>query len=298
MIDLSRLRLALLRRRAAGMVEYGALAALIAVAALGTVMMAGTRIGNLIERAADGVSPSFVWSGGGTFTVTSPTDNPTVVDRTFILTNTGPFAGTPEVPTVSGSGPGYVFSLVAHDCNRVLAAGETCSATVRAIYTANVAAATGTLGGPAALALTGSASGMPSQLELILSYDPVIHVRMHSGDYQGFIYGDLLLKNNGTSAVMITGYNFSATSPGLRFQNLWYCPHNGNLNPGHSCPIYFETNYQSLQRNYPWEPCGTVNFTMTLTVNGTVSGSPISPNTLSLNISRYGCYTPPAPGGP
>jgi Flp pilus assembly pilin Flp len=60
MIDLSRLRFALLRRRAAGMVEYGALAALIAVAAIGTVMMAGTRIGNLIERATDGVSSSFV----------------------------------------------------------------------------------------------------------------------------------------------------------------------------------------------------------------------------------------------
>jgi hypothetical protein len=49
------------------MVEYGALVALIAVAVLGTVMMAGPRIGNLIERAADNVPPSFDWSGDGTF---------------------------------------------------------------------------------------------------------------------------------------------------------------------------------------------------------------------------------------
>jgi Flp pilus assembly pilin Flp len=160
MIDRSRLRLALLRRRAAGMVEYGALAALIAVAALGAVLMLGQRITDMLERAADVfTSPVFAWSGGGTFTLTSPTGNPSVVDRTFILTNIGSVAGTPEVPTVSGSGPGYVFSLVAHDCNRVLAAGETCSATVRATYTDTVAAATGTLGGPATVALAGSAAG-------------------------------------------------------------------------------------------------------------------------------------------
>jgi hypothetical protein len=78
--------------------------------------------------------------GGGTFTLTSPTGNPATVEHAFILTNTG----TPAAPTVSGSGPGCVFSLAAHDCNRVLAAGETCFATVRATYTTNVAAATGT----------------------------------------------------------------------------------------------------------------------------------------------------------
>jgi Flp pilus assembly pilin Flp len=160
MIDRSRLRLALLRRRAAGMVEYGALAALIAVAALGAVLMLGQRITDMLGRAADVLtSPVFAWSGGGTFTLTSPTGNPSVVDRTFTLTNIGSVAGTPEVPTVSGSGPGYVFSLVAHDCNRVLAVGETCSATVRATYTDNVAAATGTLDGPATVALAGSAAG-------------------------------------------------------------------------------------------------------------------------------------------
>jgi hypothetical protein len=124
-----------------------------------TATLAAGGASKALTGSASGFAPAFAWSGGGAFTLTSPTGNPAVVDRTFILTNTGTLAGTPAVPTVSGSGPGYSFSLVSHNCTGVLAVGATCSATVRAIYTNNVAAATGTLGGPATLALTGSASG-------------------------------------------------------------------------------------------------------------------------------------------
>jgi hypothetical protein len=113
----------------------------------------------VLAGAATGFAPAFAWSGDGTFTLTSPTGNPAVVERTFILTNTGTLAGTPAVQTVSGSGPGYAFSLVSYTCTSVLPIGGTCSATVQTTYTDNVAASTGTLGGPATLVLTGSASG-------------------------------------------------------------------------------------------------------------------------------------------
>jgi Flp pilus assembly pilin Flp len=123
----------------------------------------------VLTGSATGFAPAFAWSGGGAFTLTAPSSNPATVDQTFTLTNTGTLAGTPAVPTVSGGGPGYnfFFSLASHDCTGVLAVGGTCSATVRATYTDNVAAATGTLGGPATLALTGSASGFAAVLAWI-----------------------------------------------------------------------------------------------------------------------------------
>ena len=112
-----------------------------------------------LTGSASGFAPAFAWSGGGAFNVTNPSTNPAVVERTFILTNVGTLAGTPATPTVSGSGTGFTYSLVAHTCTGSLVVGGTCIATVRATYTANVASATGTLGGPAVQALTGSASG-------------------------------------------------------------------------------------------------------------------------------------------
>jgi hypothetical protein len=124
-----------------------------------TATLAAGGASKALTGSASGFASAFAWSGDGTFTLTSPTGNPAVVERTFILTNIGTFAGTPAVPTVSGSGPGYAFSLISHNCTGVLAVGGTCSATVHATYTDNVAAATGTLGGPATLDLTGSASG-------------------------------------------------------------------------------------------------------------------------------------------
>jgi Flp pilus assembly pilin Flp len=251
MIDRSRLRLALLRRRAAGMVEYGALAALIAVAALGAVLMLGQRITDMLERAADVLtSPVFAWSGGGTFTLTSPTGNPSVVDRTFILTNIGSVAGTPEVPTVSGSGPGYVFSLVAHDCNRVLAAGETCSATVRATYTANVAAATGTLGGSATLGLTGSASGFGPAW----AFDAEPDGNMSIPAYDSIGFKVFTLRNIGTLAGNVpTHYISGPHSSYFALFSLGFNPCRPDLNqiiaPNAACTIgvgFWCTNTSSL----------------------------------------------------
>jgi Flp pilus assembly pilin Flp len=118
----------------------------------------------VLTGSASGFTPAFTWSGGGAFTLTGPMGNPGIVERTFTLTNTGTLAGVPTLPTVSGSGSGYAFSLVSHDCAGVLSVDGTCSATVRATYTDNVAAATGTLGGPAPQALTGSASGFAAAL--------------------------------------------------------------------------------------------------------------------------------------
>ena len=112
-----------------------------------------------VSGSASGFAPVFVWSGASTFTVSSPTQTPALVERTFTLTNTGTLAGTPAVPTVSGSGAGFAYSLVSHTCSTSLAVGDTCQAIVRATFTNNVASASGTLGGPSTQALTGSASG-------------------------------------------------------------------------------------------------------------------------------------------
>jgi len=113
-----------------------------------------------LSATASGFAAAWSWSDGGTFILTTPSANPDTVDQTFTLTNTGTLAGTPATPTVSGSGTGFAYSLVTHTCGSSLAVGATCTATVRATYTNNVASATGTLAsGTVSRALTGSASG-------------------------------------------------------------------------------------------------------------------------------------------
>jgi len=113
-----------------------------------------------LSATASGFAAAWSWSGGGTFILAMPSANPDTVDQTFTLTNTGTLAGVPAAPSVSGAGTGYAFSLLSTTCGPSLAIGDTCTATVRATYTGNVASATGTLAsGTASRALTGSASG-------------------------------------------------------------------------------------------------------------------------------------------
>jgi len=118
-----------------------------------------------LSATATGFAPTFAWSGGSAFTLTAPMGNPTSVERTFTLTNTGTLAGAPAVPTVSGDGAGYAFSLVSTTCDTALPVGGTCQATVRATFTDNVPAAAGTLSsGAASQPLAGSASGFVAAL--------------------------------------------------------------------------------------------------------------------------------------
>jgi len=105
-------------------------------------------------------APTFAWSGGGAFTLTTPTAATTPVDRTFTLTNTGNIPAAPPAPTVSGSGPGFSYSILTTNCDTLLAPNQTCTATVRAAFTDSTASAPGTLAsGAATVALSGSASG-------------------------------------------------------------------------------------------------------------------------------------------
>jgi len=105
-------------------------------------------------------TPTFAWSGGGAFTLTTPTAATNPVDQTFTLTNTGNIPAAPAVPTASGSGPGFSYSILTTDCGAPLAPNQTCTATVRASFTDSTASAPGTLAsGAATVALSGSASG-------------------------------------------------------------------------------------------------------------------------------------------
>ena len=105
-------------------------------------------------------TPTFAWSGGGAFTLTTPTAATNPVDQTFTLTNTGNIPAAPAVPTASGSGPGFSYSILTTDCGAPLAPNQTCTATVRASFTDSTASALGTLvSGAATVALLGSASG-------------------------------------------------------------------------------------------------------------------------------------------
>jgi Flp pilus assembly pilin Flp len=167
MIDLSRLRLVLLRRRAAGMVEYGALLGLIAAASLGAVLMLGQRINNLIERATDGVSASFSASAwvfdaapNETFVISSPTSNPASTSRTFTLRNVGTFSGAVPARSISSPNAGD-YAITGGTCeSQILAPNETCTVVVTFTATGNVSDRTAILAaGGAARDLTGSASG-------------------------------------------------------------------------------------------------------------------------------------------
>jgi Flp pilus assembly pilin Flp len=135
MIDLSRLsrlRLPLLRRRAAGMVEYGALAALIAVAAFGAVMLLGQSTGDLTERTNDilvgdapppgapagaplqGILPGvLVWGPPFLDFALSPVA-PTV-QATAMLANTGGGRSLPFSPLQISGPDATAFSVVATD---------------------------------------------------------------------------------------------------------------------------------------------------------------------------------------
>jgi hypothetical protein len=81
---------------------------------------------------------------------------------------------------------------------------------VRATYTNNVAAATGTLGGPATLALTGSATGSGPMLSLTL-HNVRFVATARNWSISAYLEAELHLKNVGTSAAAITSYNLSST---------------------------------------------------------------------------------------
>ena len=113
-----------------------------------------------VSAIASDFAPTFAWTGDGTFFLDGSIATPATAQRTFTLTNTGTLTGVPVAPNVSGAGAGYAFSLLSHNCGVSLSVGATCTATVRATYTNNVASATETLAsGTASQALTGSASG-------------------------------------------------------------------------------------------------------------------------------------------
>jgi hypothetical protein len=106
------------------------------------------------------------WEGGGSFAATGITTPTDTRDQTFTLPNIGNVAQTPPTPTVAGSGTSFSYALLGTTCGAPLLPDATCTATVRATYTADVADsadvadAPGQLAaGPATVALAGFAAG-------------------------------------------------------------------------------------------------------------------------------------------
>jgi hypothetical protein len=290
MIDLSRLRLALLRRRAAGTVEYGALAALIAVAAIGTVTMAGTRIVNLIERAADGdgVGPSFVWSGGGPLTPSSGT----TATQTFFLTNTGSIAGTPNpAPAVSTSTPGVSLAIGTNTCTASVAPGASCQVQVTATYSAP-ATLSGTLSaGGATQALTGVYAGQPQ---------PVLSGTNLFTNYQsGHVFTLTLTNNSATAPMTLTArslpiHYYSGLNGSASFASGTTCTVGLTIQPGGSCVFKIIGSVQPYVPPYAF--CGEAFGHLQVRLSVTVSGQTLFSDVFGwIGYVYLGSCNPPGP---
>jgi Flp pilus assembly pilin Flp len=163
-------RRALQRRRGASDVDYAVLAALVAIAVLGAVVLTGDRVRSLFAtsetRVSDGIaglplpepSPSGgpaqpsgqgAWSGDGAFTLT-PSSTPQT--RPFTLTNVGPGPLTGGPPEISGGA--HAFQILSSDCPPSLPAGDSCEVLVQASASANGTAT-------AFLSVPGQPDGLP-----------------------------------------------------------------------------------------------------------------------------------------
>jgi hypothetical protein len=126
----------------------------------GVVRLGGVTFPDADVSATYLAAPALAWEGGGSFAMTGITTPTAVRDRTFTLRNTGNVAQTPPTPAVAGSGTGFSYALFGTTCGALLLPNATCTATVWATYTADVADAPGQLtAGPATVALAGSAAG-------------------------------------------------------------------------------------------------------------------------------------------
>jgi hypothetical protein len=126
----------------------------------GVVRLGGVAFPEADVSATYLAAPALAWEGGGSFAMTGITTSPATHDQTFTLRNIGNVAQTPPTPTVAGSGTGFSYALLGTTCGPQLLPNATCTATVQATYTADVADAPGQLtAGPATVALAGSAAG-------------------------------------------------------------------------------------------------------------------------------------------
>jgi hypothetical protein len=126
----------------------------------GIVRLGGATFPDADVSATYLAAPALAWEGGGSFAMTGITTPTATRDRTFTLRNTGNVAQMPPTPTATGSGTGFSYALLGTTCGPQLLPNATCTATVRATYTADVADAPGQLtAGPATVVLAGSAAG-------------------------------------------------------------------------------------------------------------------------------------------
>jgi hypothetical protein len=122
-----------------------------------------------LVATASGFAAAWSWSDGGALTLDAPTGYPSVVTRTFTLTNIGTAAGAPPAPAATGGDLLHDVVLAGTTCAAVLEREESCTATVEARFRGDVAALSGILtAGDATLALTGWATGFSTAL----AFDP------------------------------------------------------------------------------------------------------------------------------
>lgn len=134
------------RRRAAGLLEYGVLVALVAVPAVFAVMLTGDRTQRILSSALPPASSAAapdgsvatsamappeglgIWSGDGVF-VLAPDAG--AQSRGFVLTNVGAGPLAVGAPAISGQDAPW-FQILASDCPQTLAAGESCGVEILA----------------------------------------------------------------------------------------------------------------------------------------------------------------------
>jgi hypothetical protein len=100
-----------------------------------------------LVATASGFAAAWSWSDGGALTLDAPTGYPSVVTRTFTLTNIGTAAGAPPAPAATGGDLLHDVVLAGTTCAAVLEREESCTATVEARFRGDVAALSGILTG-------------------------------------------------------------------------------------------------------------------------------------------------------